>query len=160
MKERIRLVNGKWDDREDGDWADRASFSGLTLEGVQFAHLSGSDSEDAIVVLRYDSGGTQYHFWVYLYGIADGEPKLLGFFHAGDLAYYGLDRVSEEDGILNVQVLDPKLRQGDCCSNGYVNYKFRWNKQGFESVGKPVAWQPDPDLRRPVSIFGVPIPPR
>jgi hypothetical protein len=157
LKQHIKLANGKWDERGDRDTADGAQFSGLTLEGVQFARLSGSHREDAIVVLRYNSGGTQYHYWVYIYGDAGGTPKLLGFFHAGDRAQYGLYKVFEKNRVLQVRLFDPKFREGDCCSSGYLDYQFRWNDKGFESIGNPIPGRPDSASRKPVSVFGLPV---
>jgi hypothetical protein len=84
LNQHVELANGKWDERDESDRANGVPFSGLTLEGVQFASLSGASSEDAIVVLCYDSGGTQYHYWVYIYRNLNGKPKLLSYFHAGD----------------------------------------------------------------------------
>lgn len=156
LKQHIELANGSWDERDENDRADGVRFSGLTLEGVQFARLSSGTSEDAIVVLRYDSGGTQYHYWVYVYANSDGKPKLLGFFHAGDRAQYGLYEVFEKDRLLNVRLFDPKFQEGDCCSSGYLNYQFRWNGAGFEAIAKPTPGRPDSASRRPVSIFGLP----
>jgi hypothetical protein len=157
LKQSIKLVNGKWDERDNSQRLDGLQFSGLTLEGVQFVRLSGTPSEDAIVVLRYDSGGTQYHYWVYIYGDSDGTPKLLGFFHAGDRAQYGLYQVFEKERILNVRLFNPKLQEGGCCSSGYLNYQFRWNGKGFEAIGSPIPGRPDSASRRPVSVFGIPM---
>ena len=157
LKEHIRLVNGIWDERDDSDKADGAQFSGLTLEGVQYARLSSDGEEGAIVVLRYDSGGTQNHYWVYIYGYPNGKQTLLGFFHTGERAGYGLYRVIVRDRILNVQLFDPKFREGDCCSSGYLNYRFRWNGEGFEALGKPISGHTATESRRPVSVFGLPI---
>jgi hypothetical protein len=159
LGQRIQLVNGTWDDRDDSERADGSQFSGLTLEGVQYVRLSSANSEDAIVVLRYDSGGTQNHYWVYVYCNSGGAPKLLGFFHAGDRAYYGLDQVFVKDRILNIRLFDPKLRKGDCCSSGYINYQFRWNGEGFEAICNPTRGRTDSMSRRPVSVFGLPIDP-
>ncbi len=149
LQHHVRLLSGKWNDAGEGD--------GLTLEGVQYAKLSSNKSEDAVVVLRYDTGGTQYHYWVYIYGDSGGQPKLLGFFHAGDRAAHGLYRVFAKDQVLNVELFDPKYEEGDCCSSGFLNYQFRWNGQGFEAVGNPVPGSTDSTSRRPVSIFGLPL---
>jgi hypothetical protein len=157
LKEHIQLVNGKWDERDESDKADGAQFSGLTLEGVQFARLSSESGEDAIVVLRYDSGGTQNHYWVYVYGNSNGERRLLGFFHTGDRAAYGLYQVFVTNRVLNVRLFDPKFREGDCCSSGYLDYRFRWNGEGFEALGKPISGHTATESRRPVSVFGLPI---
>ncbi|MGB7264821.1 MAG: hypothetical protein WBC92_04870 [Terracidiphilus sp.] len=156
LKEHVRLVNGKWDGRDSSDRADGEQFSGLTLEGVQYARLSSDRSEDAIVVLRYDSGGTQNHYWVYIYDNSSGRQKLLGFFHAGDRAAHGLYQVFVKDRVLNVELFDPRFQEGDCCSSGYLNYRFRWNGEGFEAMGNPISGHPDLNSRRPVSVFGLP----
>jgi hypothetical protein len=156
LKQHIELVNGKWDEGDPNERTDGEQFSGLTLEEVDFTSLSGTGSKDAIVVLRYDSGGTQNHYWVYLYGDVRGTPKLLGFFHAGDRAQYGLYQVSATDNVVTVRLFDPKFRLGDCCSSGYLNYQFRWNGQGFAEIGHPTPGRPDSVSRRPVSVFGIP----
>lgn len=158
LEEHVRLVNGIWDERfDDSDKADQPRFSGLTLEGVQYAKLSSGRSEDAIVVLRYDTGGTQNHYWVYIYGNSNGERKLLGFFHAGDRAYFGLYRVLVRDRVMSVQLFDPKFEEGDCCSSGYLSYRYRWNGKGFEALGNPIPGRTETRSRRPVSVFGLPI---
>ena len=151
----IRLVDGKWDERSAADRIAGVPFSGLTLEEVQFANLSSDQTQDAIAILRYDSGGTQYHHWVYIYGDEEGHPKLLGFFHAGDRAAHGLYRVAAKDKILNVDLFDPSLQQGDCCSSGYLDNRFRWSGRGFEEVGPPIPATPGQLSRLPVSMFGV-----
>jgi hypothetical protein len=156
LKQHIELVNGKWDERDASERMTNPQFSGLTLEEVRFAKLSGNVSEDVIVVLRYDSGGTQYHYWVYIYGEVNGAPKLLAYFHAGDRAQYGLYQVYEKDQTLNVRLFDPKLQEGDCCSSGYLNYRFTWNGVGFAAVGTPAQGHTDSSSRRPVSVFGLP----
>lgn len=157
LEQHILLVDGKWDERDEKERAAGSSFSGLSLDGVQYVRLSMSHTEDAIVVLRYDTGGTQYHYWVYVYGDLRGKPKLLGFFHAGDRAAQGLYRVFAKDQILNVELFDPSHEEGDCCSSGYLDYQYRWNGQGFEAVGKPTSGRVDVKSRRPVSIFGLPV---
>ena len=109
------------------------------------------------MVLRYDTGGTQNHYWVYIYGTSSGELKPLGFFHAGDRAAHGLYQVFVKDRLLNVRLFDPKFQESDCCSSGYLNYRFRWNGQGFEAVGSPISGTANSESRRPVKIFGLPI---
>jgi hypothetical protein len=157
LKNHVQLVNGKWDGRDEQDKADDRPFEGLTLEGVDFVHLSNQPDENAIVVLRYDTGGTQNHYWVYIYGFSAGAPKLMAFFHAGDRAYHGLATVTGNKGKLIVDLYDPDREEGDCCSSGLVRYVFRWNGNGFEPVGKPSKRNTDRSSRRPVSIFGLPV---
>jgi hypothetical protein len=156
IKNRIRLTKGKWDQRDLPDRTNDTQFTGLTYEDVGYGKLSSITTECAIVVLRYDSGGTQYHHWVYIYRTINGTSKLMGFFHAGDRAYYGLYRVFVKNGFLNVELFDLELRQGDCCSTGFLNFQYQWNGSGFETVGRPTKGEVDSPSRRSVSVFGLP----
>lgn len=158
LKEHVRLVNGKRDERDESEWsANNGAFAGLTLEGISYVRLSDSSGEEAIVVLRYDTGGTRYHYWVYVYGLSGGTAKLMGFFHSGDRANNGLYRVFEKDHLLTVQLFDPAFQEGDCCSSGYVSYRYRWNGGGFEVMGTPTKGKTDSSSRRVVSVFGLPV---
>jgi hypothetical protein len=157
LKNHVQLANGKWEDREEQDLGANGTFTGLTLEGVKYVRLSSQNEEEALVVLRYDTGGTQYHYWVYVFGFSDGAPKLMGFFHAGDRAAHGLSTVIAEKGKLVVDLYDPDKQEGDCCSSGVVRYVFRWRGKGFEAVGHPTKRGAEDSSRRPVTIFGLPI---
>ena len=120
----IHLLNGN-----DGD-----AFS---LESVKFADVDGDGRADAIVTLRYRTGGTQQTEYVYLYSLAGERPQLLGYFHAGDRADMGLRDAYGEHGLLVVEVFDPKKRTGDCCSTGYIRTRYRWLGRHFQKVGAP-----------------------
>jgi hypothetical protein len=157
VKNQVRLVSGRFDERDEREQRKDTVFSGVTFEGVSYSKLVDDREEDAIVVLRYDTGGTQYHYWVYMYNFLNNKPNLLGFFHAGDRAYNGLYQVYGKDHLLYVKLFDPALRQGDCCSNAYIRYQFRWNGQGFEAVGSQTKGQVKSVSRRAVSIFGLPV---
>jgi hypothetical protein len=56
-EQRVRLVNG----RRKRDTGNGMTFTGLTLEQVEFAHMTGDDQTDAIVVLRYVITPTSTH---------------------------------------------------------------------------------------------------
>jgi len=152
-----RLVNGKWRDSENDAGRDdpSAPFSGLTLESVSYAHLSDSSQEQAIVVLRFDTGGTQYLYFVYIYTMQGSAPKLLGYFHAGDRAASGLYQVYANGGNLVVELFDPDKRIGDCCSDGFVRTRWNWRNTRFEQVGAAEFGTPKSTSRLPVSTFGV-----
>jgi len=59
-------VDGKW--REPDSDSDMP-FNGLTLESVTLADVTADGINEAIVILRYDTGGTQYSHYVYIYSI-------------------------------------------------------------------------------------------
>lgn len=148
---RVKLVGGKW--RESDNDSDM-SFSGLTLESVKLADVTGNGINDAIVVLRYDTGGTQYSHYVYIYSIRGSGPRLLAYFHSGDRAASGLYRVYADRGNLVVELFDPDKQQGDCCSDGFVRKRFHWTNSGFKQVGKNEFGTPKASSRLAVDTFG------
>jgi hypothetical protein len=112
--------------------------SGFTLREVKYADLTGDGKEDAIVVLSYQSGGTQGTNYIYNYTLDAGKPKLLAYCHTGDRAYSGLYKVYGQHGLLVVELLDPEKQMGDCCSAGFIRTRYRWSDGRFQAVGKPV----------------------
>ncbi len=125
-QEHVRLVNGRWRLHTEGEQSN-VPFSGLTLEEVRFDDVTGEGQTDAIVVLRFDTGGTQYSHYVYIYTFAAGRPKLLAWFHSGDRAASGLYKVYGENGKLVVELFDPEKREGDCCSAGFLRARYQWH---------------------------------
>jgi hypothetical protein len=148
-------VKGQWQDvRDDADDADNKPFSGLTFEGVEFADVTGDGLTDAIVALRFDTGGTQYSDYVYIYSLVAGRPKLLAYFHSGDRANSGLYRVYGQAGNLVVELFDPEKESGDCCSSGFIRTRYRWKNGRFEKFGAREFGTPRAPSRLPVTVFG------
>jgi hypothetical protein len=135
----IHLVNGKHLTKSSSfvmGGVEYAQWEGFTLQSVEFADVTDDGQQEAIVVLHYRTGGTQQTDYVYIYSFAEGNPKLLAYFHAGDRAYSGLNKVSGVDGKLVVELLDPQKRSGDCCSSGIVRTRYKWHDGRFEAFGK------------------------
>lgn len=149
----VQLKNGRWRlGTEDEETS--ARFSGLTLEAVQFDDVTGERQTDAVVILRFDTGGTQYSHYVYIYSFAAGRPKLLACFHSGDRAASGLYRVYGQDGKLVVELFDPEKASADCCSSGFVRTRYQWQNGKFGAVGAREFGTPNTPTRLPVTIFG------
>lgn len=155
----VTLKDGQWEMPDDDDDANagekRPLFAGLTLEEVKYGRLTGDPREAAIVVLRFDSGGTQYSYYVYVYVFQRNRPQLLAAFHAGDRSYFGLSRAYPSRGRLVVELFDPEHRIGDCCSDGLVRITFRWHHGKFEEAGARQFLKADSPTRLAVSIFGI-----
>ena len=145
------LVNGKW---REPDSDSEQSFSGLTFESAKLGDVTGDGINDAIVVLRYDTGGTQYSHYVYIYSLRDNTPRLLAYFHSGDRAASGLYRVYAERRSLVVELFDPAKQQGDCCSEGFVRKRFRWTGTAFKKLGRDQYGTPQQPSRLDVDPFG------
>jgi hypothetical protein len=118
------------------DGREYAQWEGFKLQSVEYADVTGSGNEDAIVVLRYLSGGTQTTHYVYIYSFDNGKPKLLAYCHTGDRAYLGLYKVYGERQKLVFELLDPRKSEGDCCSSGFVRMRYKWQDGRFEAFGR------------------------
>ena len=154
----VRLVSGRWQldtEHQAGDQGNVVPFSGLTLEGVEFGDVTGHGAADAIVVLRFDTGGTMYFHYVYIYSFAARRPRLLAYFRCGDRAASGLYRVYGQDGKLVIELFDAEKREGDCCSSGFIRTRYQWHNGRFSPVGSPESGKPSTPSRLPVNLFGM-----
>jgi hypothetical protein len=120
----IRLVNGK-------------DVSGFTLQSVAYADVTGDGKEDAVVVVRYDGGGTQNTHYIYIYSMADGHPKLLAYCHTGGGTNLGLHKAYGEQGQLVIEMIDRQNIPGDCCTSGFLRMRYKWGDGGFQISGAP-----------------------
>lgn len=121
-KSQIRLHNGK-------------DTTGFTLASVQFADVTGDAKEEAIIVLHYDTGGTQQTDYAYIYSLDSGEPKLLAYCYTGDRAHSGLHKVYGQNGELVVELDDPIKAIGECCSSRFIRTRYAWHNGRFTPSG-------------------------
>jgi hypothetical protein len=112
-----------------------SQFAGFTLDSVKYADLMGDGKEEAIVVLTYQTGGTQTTNYLYIYRINQNQPKLLAFCHTGDRSDFGLNDVYGKDGMLVFELLDPEKAIGDCCSSGAIISFYKWQDGAFKPAG-------------------------
>jgi hypothetical protein len=147
----VRLANG----RRLHDSGNGVTLEGLTLEEVQFSDVTSDGQTNAVVVLRYDSGGTMFFYYVYIYSFAAGKPKLLACFQSGERADSGLYRVYGQEGKLVVELFDPEKQSGDCCSTGFIRTRYAWRNGKFLAVGAKESGTPKTTSRLPVSIMGI-----
>jgi len=154
---RVHLTNGHWEDQlERAELPEgMAPTPSLKLESVKFGDVTGTGRDNAIVVIRYDSGGTQFSYFVYIYSWLNGKPKLLAYFHAGDRAASGLYQVYALNKRLVVELFDPSKKIGDCCSSGYIRTRYRWEDGKFKVTGPKEFGEPRVSSRLPVSPFGL-----
>jgi hypothetical protein len=155
----VEIVNRRWKEPDDSGTTSSnsgAPFVGLTLEEIVFGDLTGDSKDEAVVILRYDSGGTQYHHYVYVYRMEADSLKLLAWFRSGDRAANGLYRVVVRDHKLIVDLYDPARQQGDCCSSGFIRRQYRWSGSMFVKTGTIERGTPQSRSRIPVSVFGMP----
>ena len=107
----------------------------FTLSAVKFADVTGDATEEAIVVLHYDTGGTQQTDYIYIYSFDSGEPKLLAYCYTGDRAQSGLYKVYGRSGKLVVELHDPEKAIADCCSMRFIRTRYEWRNGRFVASG-------------------------
>jgi hypothetical protein len=154
---KVHLTDGHWSDQTELDELPEGSIPipGLQLESVKFGDVTGAGQDDAIVVIRYDSGGTQFSYFVYIYSFVKVRPNLLAYFHAGDRASSGLYQVYAQNMQLVVELFDPSRKTGDCCASGYIRTRYRWESGKFKVTGPREFGKPKVSSRLPVSTFGL-----
>lgn len=155
----VRLRNGVWPLAEiEPDFAaPGAPFGGLTFDSAIYGDLLGDEREEAVVILRYDTGGTMYWYFVYVFASVSGRPEVVAWFHSGDRAAHGLHEVGIETGMLLVELYDPAHQRGDYCSSGIERTRYRWSQGAFRRRGRSEFAGTRRTSRRRVTVFGNPV---
>ena len=107
----------------------------LTVDHVIYGDLVGDGEGEAVVSLNYSTGGTANWGYLYVYSLKNGQPALLARMETGSRADSGLIKESVQNGFLVVDFADKDRRVGDCCSEGYIRVRYRWQKERFIEVG-------------------------
>jgi hypothetical protein len=123
----VRLVNGK----------DTTGLPGFTLQYVEYADVTGDGKEDAIAVLRYDSGAAQNINYVYIYTLANGQPKLLAYCHTGGGTHLGLRKAYGQRGQLVIEMLDRQSVPGTAVRRGLCSCATSGAMEAFRFPARP-----------------------
>jgi hypothetical protein len=108
----------------------------ISVDSITYGDLDGDGIEEAAVHLNYSTGGTSNWDFLYIYKLGHGRPKLLGVLESGSRAYGGLVRTSVTGGLLVLDFADAERSVGDCCSEGYIRVRYRWQDRGFAEEGQ------------------------
>jgi hypothetical protein len=117
------------------DGKEYGQYEGFSFESVSYGDAIGDGKKEAIVVLKYHSGGTQTTNYVYVYGLGEHGPKLLAYCHTGSRSASGLYDVYARKGSLVFELLDPARASGDCCSSGVLISSYKWQNGVFKLTG-------------------------
>lgn len=108
----------------------------VSVDSVIYGDLDGDGVEEAIVALNYSTGGTMNWNYLYVYKLEGGKPRLLARMETGSRGYGGLVRAFVRNQLLTVDFADPERRVGDCCSEGYIRARYRWQDGAFVEEGE------------------------
>jgi hypothetical protein len=119
------------------DGKEYGQYEGFTFESVSYGDLTGDGKDEAIIVLRYHSGGTQTTNYVYVYALDEHGPRLLAYCHTGNRSDSGLYGVYARNGLLVFELLDPAGASAECCSSRVLISSYKW-RDGVFKLAVPV----------------------
>lgn len=107
----------------------------ISVDSVTYGDLDGDGAEEAAVALNYSTGGTANWDYLYIYKLEHGIPKLIDRLESGSRGSGGLVHISIRDGLLVLDFADADRRVGDCCSEGFIRVRYRWQAGRFVESG-------------------------
>lgn len=151
----IKLTNGKiapvetaTNEKMDEDEKAEAKSQrriGMSYVSTKFFDLTGDGDDEAVVVLKVETGGSAVPQLVYVFTWKDGKPELIWPFRTGDRADGGLKDLRGENGEFVVELYGQDrflLGQtetgkitGDveqlCCPTYFTRTTYKWNGKNF-----------------------------
>lgn len=155
----MKLVNGKAapvsKDIGDADDEQRAEIKtqrriGMTLVTVKFMDLTGDGADEAVVVLKVETGGSAVPQIVYIFEWKNGAPEQIWLSRTGDRADGGLKNFFTENGLFIIELygqdrfilgqVETGRITGDeeqlCCPTHFTRSAYKWNGTTFLLQGK------------------------
>src|SRR4029077_12407536 len=102
---------------------------------INFGDITGDGAEEAMVVLSIENRGSAIPYDVYIFTMANGKPKVVWAFGAGDRADGGLRQLYADNGQLVIElfgkdrVIGGNLYIGDeglCCPSSFTRTSYKW----------------------------------
>jgi hypothetical protein len=123
---------------------------GMSYVTTKFIDATGDGEDEAVVILKVETGGSAIPQIVHVFTWKDGKPELLWPFRTGDRADGGLKDIRVENGLLIVELYGQDrfiLGQtetgkitGDeeqlCCPTFWTRSFYKWNGKNFLMQGK------------------------
>ncbi len=170
----IVLINGKLDPKfkdieEEMSPEEKAAARaerriGMSYVTAKYLDANADGADDAVVVLKIETGGAAIPQLVYIYEWKDGQPSLLWNFRTGDRANGGLKDIRAENGQVVVELYGQDrflLGQyetgkitGDeeqlCCPTYYTRTFYKWNGKVFLMQGRRLTFETANPSARPL----------
>jgi hypothetical protein len=162
-----RDVNEKMADDEKAE-AKQQRRIGLTYVTAKYFDLTGDREDEAVVILKVETGGSAIPQLVYVFTWKDANPELLWPFRTGDRADGGLKDVRAENGEFVVELYGQDrflLGQtetgritGDeeqlCCPTYFTRTAYRWNGNAFLMSKKRLTFSIADPSAPPLENYG------
>ncbi len=128
--------------------------TGLSFAGAGFFDATGDGQDEALIILKIETGGSAIPQLIYIYQWKDGQPELIWNFRTGDRADGGLKNIRVDNGDVVVELygqdryivgeLDTAKITGDeeqlCCPTHWTRSRYKWNGSNFRLVGKRLTF--------------------
>lgn len=128
---------------------------GMSYVTTKYLDANADGADDAVVVLKVETGGAAIPQLVYIYEWKDGQPSLLWNFRTGDRADGGLKDIRAENGQVVVELYGQDrflLGQyetgkitGDeeqlCCPLFFTRTFYKWNGKVFLMQGNRLTFE-------------------
>lgn len=127
---------------------------GMSLVATKFFDVTGDGDDEAIVVLKIETGGSAIPQIVHVFSWNADGPELIWPFRTGDRADGGLKNIFAEGGNLVVELYGQDrfllgqtetARIGDdieqiCCPTHFTRTVYKWNGKNFLLQGKRLTY--------------------
>jgi hypothetical protein len=154
---KIAPVEGTFsDDMSDEEKADirQRRRIGMSYVTTKYLDMTGDGEDEAVVILKVETGGSAIPQLAYVFQWKDGGPNLIWPFRTGDRADGGLKDIRVENGLVVVELYGQDrfvLGQtetgkitGDrvqlCCPTHFTRSFYRWNGKDFLLSGKRLTY--------------------
>lgn len=148
--EEAKLVNGK----RPFTMTPEIERIGLSFVTVKYFDATGDGEDEAVVILKIETGGSAIPQLVYIYKWKDDAPELIWNFRTGDRADGGLKNIRLDGGDIVVELfgqdryivgeLDTAKITGDeeqlCCPTHWTRSRYKWNGNAFRMQGKRLTF--------------------
>lgn len=155
-------------DKEQGGESESLRRIGMTLVATKFFDITGDGDDEAVVILKIETGGSAIPQIVHVFSWKDGRPELIWPFRTGDRADGGLKNIYAEHGEFVVELYGQDRfllgevetgRIGDdleqiCCPTHFTRSVYKWNGKNFLMQGKRLTFLTADPQMPPVENLG------
>ncbi len=127
---------------------------GMAYVTCKYLDVTGDGQDEALVILKIETGGSAIPQIVYVFTWKDGKPELIWPFRTGDRADGGLKDLRAENGQLVVELYGQDRfvlgqmetgkigddREQLCCPTYFTRSIYKWNGKNFLMQGKRLTF--------------------
>ncbi len=127
---------------------------GMTYVTCKYMDVTADGQDEALVILKIETGGSAIPQIVYVFTWKDGKPELIWPFRTGDRADGGLKDLRADNGQLVVELYGQDRfvlgqmetgkigddREQLCCPTYFTRSSYKWNGKNFLMQGKRLTF--------------------